>query len=141
MPKLNNKTAISSSLISGGIGTASSIVIALLLTVIGAIFIENEYLNIGSVNILALTIQFVSSLVGTLIAGKLSRTNYFLSCGAVCGCYFLLMLITAMLFFDGVGGSVLLSALAILIGGGTAILLCTKGNNRIKRRKKRVRSR
>ncbi len=141
MPKQNGKTDLARMLPVSGICAASSGVIAMLLAALCTIFIENEYLNIDSVNILAIVVQLIATTVGVLIAGKIGKTNAFVQCIMTCGCYIALLLITAILFFDGVGELVLPNLLAVLAGGGIAIFLSTRRKIVVKRKKRRVRSR
>lgn len=141
MPKSNNKSNTSQLLRVGAIGVALAIVTTIILSVIGAIFIQNEYLEMSAINIVAFAIQFTAAFAGALVAGKFKKSNALMSCGLAGGVYFLLLIVIGVLFCDGVGSDILLSLLTVFLGTGAAFLLCTRGKNRTFKKKRRRKNR
>lgn len=138
MTKSIQKPETTRVLLSAIVGAVAGLVIGIGLSAIGALFIANEYFEMDSMNILTYIIQLISSFTGTLLAANRSKGKELLAGGMASGCYFAILLLTAMLFCEGVGDGAYLSLVAILVGGVSAIMLCirrTNGNSKRKRRR------
>lgn len=124
--------------ISVALGTLLAVLTTLLSTMLIGIFINYEYLCIESNQIVASIIQIISALVGTIIATALNNNNR-LFIGLITGiAYYIILLLSAMLFMDGIGEGVVLGVICTATGVIGAILLGNfrkQGAKRGKRRK------
>lgn len=141
MLKQNIKTDIVHMLSIGCICALGSIVIEIILVALAAVFIQNEYLNIGSSDIPVLLVQLIAAVVGVAISGKVNKTSPLMQCLLTGTCCIVLQFLIAMLFFDGVGVRILMNLIAAFVGCGIAIILCLKPNKVGNRRKRRTRFR
>lgn len=141
MPRTRSNSNERTLLKSCGLGVCVTVIVTLSLSALAAIFISNEYLQITGMQYIAFLIQLVSVFLGSLLAGKTITERRLLACSAVGGVYFLSLVGLALLFFDGVSGSILYGLIGCVIGCGGALLLCTRVKNRSGSKKRRRRSR
>ena len=119
--KVNNELLLPSIL-----GSAAAAIIALTLTLICALFINNEYIDIKFSTYLAPPIAFISVFLGSLITGKLFRMPAYFGF-IVSGVTVLLSCTIAFLFFDGIKTGVILTVLCSLIAAILYLFICKKG--------------
>ena len=117
-----------------------SILPALLLTIVGSILggvmIEKNVIPESCVLMLAAVLQFFSVACGVYLAIRLSFGEYL--CGvAVLVTYYFMMLIAAMLIFEGISASFALGLLACVLGGSAACVATRRGKRKVKRSKKK----
>lgn len=139
---MKRKTYIGNYSLMGSVatGAALGLLITLLLVGVAAIFINNEYLRIESNRLIGSLIQFLSAasggVWGVITAGKKKS----LAClGAVSG-YYMMLLLTALLLFDGIGGMVITGLACVTAGGVCSILLTNSRQNEGNKRKRRRRT-
>lgn len=123
------------------IGTGISVMLLIIFAMISAIFISNEYFDIGASGYLAGIVQFLAIFVGCIIAGKLVKEGRVLACAIVGGACVFIQLAASILFFGGISGRFIPGILANIAGCGGAILLSVSNKNRSASRKRRIRSR
>lgn len=124
-----------------GIGVIIALAITMIMASIGAIFISNEYMAVTGIKIAAITIQVLSTFIGSFIAGKIVCNKKALTCCIVGGIYYLILVSIAMLFFDGISGSFFICLAAGAIACFVAVYLCTKEKSASVRKRKNRRSR
>lgn len=118
--KTAGKTSI---LTSCAIGVLVAFGIMCLFALISAICISNEYSSVNAIPYFAFFAQFVGVLLGCVLTGKLATDQKTLACLiTVCGLLFL-QLCSALLFFDGISGSVVGGLIVSALGTLVAILI------------------
>lgn len=138
MHKAKRKAWEMSILSSAGIGLGFSLAVTILGVCIGAILISNEYLKPQGIIYLSIIIQFISSLVGALFAGKISAEKKVIASGLAAISYFCVLVGVAILVFDGIKGGFIAGIVACLVGSGAAIMLCNRAKIRPKRKRRRM---
>ena len=122
------------------IGCALALVLTIVGSMLGAVFINNEYLDINVNGVLGIVIRFLSVFLGAVLAGKLTDESKMLCCMVVAGAYFAILCGSSLLFFEGIGVQLFagfLTCLAACVGG---ILLSTKAKTRVKHKRRGRRS-
>lgn len=123
------------------LGAGISVTLLLLLALIMSLLISNEYVDISMSVYLAGIAQFIATLIGCIIVGKLMKEGTVLACIIVAGACIFVQFAAAILFFGGISGRFVPGMLANLAGCGSAILLCISNINRSFRKKRKIRSR
>ena len=82
------------------IGVVTAIVMTILGCVINASMIHGGTLGENSVQFISMIVWFVSTMVGTMISGKLSVTNMVLTMALVAVIYFLILMSTKVFLFS-----------------------------------------
>lgn len=113
----------SSMLASSLFGLILALVVALVLSLISALFISNEYLEIKTAQFLATITHLIAVFLGSILTIKIVPERKLISCGVVCGGYFVVMMAIAILMYDGLSGSIFTGIVASVLGGAGAILL------------------
>lgn len=121
------------------IGAGTGIAISVAISAILAIFILNEYFEITSAVYFPLVVQFISSFVGALVAGKGAGERITGPCAIASALTLTLQICFGVLLFDGVAGNILWGALGCLIGFIAAISICKRPKKMRNRGKKRAR--
>ena len=129
----------SSSLLKAcSLGVVISFFSAAAMSFIAPIFIINEYCDQDVLQWFCGIIQLVSTFLGALVCGTLSRDNVLTA--AVLGgiCWFALLICMGILLFDGAIGGIVLEGVAGLVGCALAVfVLIRQRNTPIKRKKVR----
>ncbi|MBO5837066.1 MAG: hypothetical protein J6Q92_04140 [Oscillospiraceae bacterium] len=120
------------------LGISCSIVVSVLLLLLGTAMINMGNAQISISNYIMLPIQGLSVLAGCALSGILAGERSVFACLLTAGCYLTILILTALLFMDGLHGKVLLSIAAIACGCLAEILILTMKKGR---RKKRTKSR
>lgn len=120
------------------LGTVISITLLILMAAISAIFIMNEQIELSAGKYLAWGLQFVASLAGCYLSGRLVKENKAVACGIVAAANLLVQLAVALLIFDGLAYNVLLCLLPIFAAWGCAILLNTKSKSHSGNKRRRA---
>lgn len=123
------------------LGSSVNVLLLIVLAMVSAIFISNEYFEMEAGGYLAGISQFLASFIGCLIAGKLVKERKAITCAAAAGGCLLIQLAAAILFFNGISGDFLLCLLPMLAACGCAILLCANRKKHSGSKKRRVYSR
>ena len=82
------------------IGVVTAIVMTILGCVINASMIHGGTLGENSAQFISMIVWFVSTIVGTMISGKLSVTNMVLTMALVAVIYFLILMSTKVILFS-----------------------------------------
>lgn len=122
---------------AGGFGLLCCSIISILLLLVATAFIHNGQAEQSISSYLVIPIHIISSFAGSIFASRLTGERRSLSCTIAAVGYLLILLISALLFMDGIHGQFLLSVIAIGIGCGCSILLAARNNGTKKRKTKR----
>lgn len=130
MKHQKNNTVISISSVLLGLAIACTFSLAAIF--LGAILISGDHVGESGITLAQFIVHFLSVLLGCFITERMSNTNKFLSCCVTGAAYYLTLIATACLFFDGVSGRIWLGIIPVL---GALLLLMvwitkTKGNSK-----------
>lgn len=141
MKRMKNRTAVNSLTSATVIGTAISLGVTLAVAGICAVCINNEYIGIERKLIMSVIAQFFSSFAGSLFAAVLAKERKNIASVLTGAVYYFMLLIIAMLFFDGVGVGALVGIASNGIGVACAIFVNYQINKSAVATKKRGRYR
>lgn len=141
MQKTNKHRLKLSVLPACGLSMALTLISMMLLTLIFALCIDNEYFDSNTTRYFSPAIQFISMLIGLTMGGKFAGEKDAVTCIASGGVYFVIQICCAMLLFDGVTGGVWFGAIAALAAIMCAIIILNGGKKRSGSKKKRNRYR
>ena len=131
-------TSMQMSLIKSGlIGATISILLIIVLSLLSAMVINKNVIELDNSKIIAWAIVFLSCFTGSALAGKLSKGNKIASSGIVCAIVLIIQLAVAILLFDGIYNNIFVGILPVLAGFGCAILLKFKGKSQLSTKKRR----
>jgi hypothetical protein len=120
------------------IGVAVSVVLMLLLAGIGASLVNGDRLEISSLKWFAIIVWAVSAFIGTITAVALVKNKLAIVAGITGASIILILLCSAMLFFDGISGKMLTGIAVILAGGfGASVLMLRSGRANKKKKNRR----
>ena len=126
---------------SCAVGAGAALLGGVALVSIGTLCISNEYFTLQNLGAISVVVQFLTALIGCVIAGSVSENNQIASCAITAGTIFLTLLCVGILFFDGVSGTVLAGAFAVILGFAVSLLIVLRKKKRSTRRTIRKRSR
>lgn len=126
---------------AGSIGTGISVIIVIVLSLIFPVMILSGKIGENQISLVATVAQFVSALFGAWIAGKIAGDQKLLGIGLAVGMYFLLLICSALLFFDGFSPRIIIGLISILLGAGAALLILNKRKKRSKGRRSKIKNR
>lgn len=141
MQKINSAKTENLKIIGLSTGMLATILVSLFLSAIAGIFIQNEYLGIELVTVMAIIIQGISVLVGALIAGIHAPEKKVISCVVIGTVYYLMLVGCTLLLFDGLSSAAIISLLVCAAAVLLSILLCIKRERRTHTTKRRRRYR
>ena len=137
MPKARIKSKMNIPIPASLLGLLVSWAITVIMLCLGAVFVENEYIEIDLTGILTAIIVFLASAAGCLISKITDKSNALMNIIIVSGSYIMSLLICAMLFFDGITGQSLVEIPAVLTGALIALFVGNKEKNNIALRRRR----
>lgn len=117
-------------IMGSSVGLLAAMLVTLFLSAIAGIFIQNEYIIMEMVTVMAIIIQGLSVLVGALIAGILTPEKKIISCVVIGIVYYLGLAGCSLLLFDGLNSEAFSSLLTCAAAVFCAVLLCTRGERR-----------
>lgn len=120
------------------LGVALSAVTTVLLAALGAVFVDNETLSIGSIPYISYIILALSSFLCAFVSGRSGGEKWLLRSGLAIGIYYLILIGVGVWIFDGITGGVIYGLFAGLLGLVGAVLLISRRQN--KPRSKKMRS-
>ncbi len=125
------------SLYSVATGTGVACVFSLAAVFLGAMLICNEYVGEGGITFFQLAVYFLSALLGCFVAEKLSATNKLLACGITVVSYYIILIGTSCLFFEGVSGMIWMGIIPVLVAFLVSMLWISKPHTgrKVRRRK------
>ena len=127
-----NVSVISAGFVGAGIGLVFAVISLFILAYLAI----REFVSLENASIIVPGIQFASALLCALSASKLTKNQAFTAILWGIGMLIITLLCSALLFFDGISGSVIYGILAILAGGVIALLLI-RGKKTTKRKRSR----
>ena len=130
-----------STISAGAIGFLASIVLSTILILLIPIGILKEMFDMATAGFLVVAVQFISSFVGSYIAGKRRKENPAAAIGGGIGAYLVLLLCAGLLFFEGLSNSLLPGILAVISGAVLGFFLVIRKKDTGKRRKRHHRAR
>lgn len=135
MKKKSIKTnGVTSAAMKVGIGVLTALIISVIGIIICALLIDKEYIGVESDALITMMIWVMSSLCGTMIAGKMSENNKISIIAITAAIYLLLLMgLKCILFhepFSGIGKGMLM----ILVGSAPSLFLFgkPKGGKKVK---------
>lgn len=140
MAKTKSIRADLKELVPGLIGIVISILTTIALTVIFAIFITNEYIDIKLCRPIATVIHFIAVFWGLYISLLIFKIPYHIVI-ITTGALYLLLLCNSLLFFDGISVYAVIETIPSAAGTILAILLDKKRRMRRNKRHLKIRSR
>lgn len=135
--KKGNRSLIACAAMGAGIGMLNS----LLLTVLTSMLISSEKLPEEFVRYIGIGIMAISTFLAVQVGGRLSFEMKLLNGGIAALVYYLLLVASAILFFDGVFSSFAANTIAFLLSCGLSMLLLMVHTNRGVQKKRRMFSR
>ncbi len=108
------------------VGVVTSVLITFVLAALSALLVVNEHIPFSSAKYVVILIWVVSTLFGSIVAGTVVTQKKLIARLIACGAYLLLLISMAITLFDGLGQTVLIGAISILIASGGAILIALK---------------
>ena len=127
MKKLKRTAAKATMLTSCIVGVVAAVGIACLLALIFAICIMNEYFSVETIRYFAFISQFVGVFAGCVLSWNMASDRKMIACFATAAGLVLLEMCGALLFFDGISGTVIVSLVMAGLGAGAAIYLGNRG--------------
>lgn len=117
------------------IGAGVCITISVLIAIITAFAINNEYWSIEKTDIISALSQIISAFIGCMVATILAGRMPAVVSAITCGVYVIILICVNILFMDGELGRVGAGTLFILFGGALAvgIKLLAQSNKKIKK--------
>ena len=97
------------------VGLGVACVFSLATVFLGALLINKEYVGENVIIMFQMVAHFVSAILGCFVAERLSTSNKILLCGITGISYYLILLATSSLFFDGISGKFWTGAVSVLV--------------------------
>ena len=120
------------------IGTLSAVGVSVFVMLVQPFSILNEYLKPEAIQILAVSTQLIAAFAGTLVAISIANDKRYLVAALCAGMFFLILLCTGLLFFNGLTTWAIAGLLGSMTGAGCAVLLRErKKGAKIRRKNKR----
>lgn len=141
MKRAKNGSAKNSLVATAAAGVALSLSVSLILAIVAAIFINNEYCGIESNRLAAVISQFVSAFLGGCLAAGVTDERKNVASMLTGAAFYIVLTVAAMLFFDGLGSGLLSGLISVAAGVICAILLVNRKKMVSKAAKRRGRSR
>ena len=126
---------------SCGIGVAVGLLSTVLFVAIGVLCINNEYVTMENMGVIAALIQLFSVMLASITAGEITADKQIICSAATSGISFLTYIGVAILFFDGISGALLSGTVTTVIGLVVSFFVVKRRENRSVRRKNKMRSR
>ncbi len=122
-------------------GTVLSIALTVVLSMLTAIFISNEYFDINIKSTAAIIIQGIAALAGSYLAYRLSSEGKGIASVCCAAVYYVMLLSTSIMLYDGVSTCFWVGMISCAVGSLLAILLINtaKKTHKQRRRVKRYR--
>ena len=124
--------------VCAALGTGVSIVIAALLLLLATVLINKNQLNIQQSGVIIFATQLIASFGGGVVTGKITGEKITISIGVCTAAYFLILIVIAMLFGDGIKGSIISNLVGVIIGAVVSIFANVKLQHKKKRKPARV---
>ena len=115
------------------IGFTVSLVMQIIMLLVASVMIYNRNIRIEYLPVARIAVQFISILFGTLIGCMISDNGYLKICASIVSGIYLILIIIAILLFDGVSGNILSGCFAGIIGAATTLILKLGTNPRHKK--------
>lgn len=126
---------------AASIGIALSVIITVILSMLTAIFISNEYWDININKIAAIVIQVVAAFAGSYLTNRLvpeGQGSGVIICASI---YYVILLCISMLVYDGLSPTFWHGLISCAVGCILSFLLVNTTNNKHKNKKRTVRHR
>ena len=108
------------------LGVVLALITAILLSALGAVFLDNESLQIGVIPYVTFVIWFATSFLGAFFSGRIGEGKWLLKSGVTVILYHIILLAVGIFLFDGVTGSVIYGLLCGLAGFLLEIFVMTR---------------
>ncbi len=103
------------------LGVFVVVISATLLTILTAILVNNEVINMKALPVAMIAIHMVSSFLGTFVAASVEKGRIIITSAIVCACYFAILICANMIFYSSGFDGLLTGIISILVGGALAI--------------------
>ena len=118
------------------IGAGISIVLMLLLSLLCALFVHNERLNLSDMKWLSEVAHVFSAFLGTWIALCIGKQKLAIISAIICGVTAVMLIICSILFYGSAAGPILTGVLSIGAGGAAACLVKLRMTSKRKSKRK-----
>lgn len=132
--KSNNKI----SMYSIATGVLIACIFSLAAIFLGAILISREYVDTGMITFLQITVHFLSALLGCFITDKLCHSNKIINCSITAVSYYLVLIATSALFFDGISNRFWIGIIPVVVALLISAIWISKPKSTNRGRKKRM---
>ena len=136
MKQTNSNGKLSLHSIGAGLGVACTFSFAGVF--LGVLLVSGERIGGSGITIFLMIVHLLSSLLGCLITERFSASNKLLGCGITCLGYYLVLIMVACLFFDGISKSMWIGILPVFVAYLLAILWILKERPSNKSTKRRI---
>jgi len=119
------------------IGVLQAVAISVLTAALGAVFIDNESIQINAIPIITIIAWFISSFLCAVFSGYTGEGRWALRSGIATGIYYLIMMSVGILVFDGLSGNVLYGFITGIAGFLIAMVLLVRKQKKSINRKMR----
>ena len=119
------------------IGVVLAVVMSILSAALGAVFMDNESIQLGAIPYISYAAWVVSSFLCAYFSGRAGEGKWLLRSGIATGIYYIIMVSIGILIFGGATGDMIYGFLAGLVGFIGAVLIISKkqkvlGNRKIR---------
>lgn len=115
--------------------------IVILLSMIGSVFIHNEYLGYDMISLIAPFLNFIAMLFAISVSGSIRRSGNIWGCICPIVLYVLTQLVVSMLIFDSIGNNIVPVTLYSALGALLALYIEIQRNKHRKSGRRKVHSR
>ena len=119
-----------------GFGIAVSVFLSVLLAMLLTTMVLNERAGECTIEYAVPVIAFVSSLAGSVVAGKMAREKVAILAGVTGAAYILILIGMGILFFDGGFHNLWSSLLSVVAGCVVSCAICIRGGRSGSKRKR-----
>ena len=118
------------------IGTLTSLLLSVVLSMIIATLVLNERIGEDAIGLLSRIVMMISTALGCIIAIRLNAEKLAIVSGITGIIYFLILIGTGILFFDGGFHNIWTSVISVAVGCVVSCAICIRGKGREMKRKR-----
>lgn len=108
------------------IGVVLAVILSTLSAALGAVFIDNESIQIGAIPYISYAVWAISSFLCAYFSGRAVEGKWLLRSGIATGIYYIILLGTGILIFGGATGDIIYGLIAVLAGFAGSVLIIFK---------------
>jgi len=108
------------------IGVVLAVVMSIISAALGAVFMDNESIQIGAIPYISYAVWVVSSFLCAYFSGRAGEGKWLLRSGIATGIYYIILLSIGILIFGGATADIIYGLLAGLVGFVGAVFIISK---------------